>query len=222
MKKDIYFISGLGADERMFQNIRLPGCRVHYVKWLTPHQHENLGQYAVRLLPQITTPRPILVGLSLGGMIAVEMSRHLSAERIILISSSRTKNEIPPYFHFLRLIRIHQWLPMSWLRCLGIMNSQFLFGTRSREDRKLLKKIIGDTEETFFRWAWEQVVRWDNVHWPEQLYQIHGDSDKMLPLRFIKTPDDILRGGTHFMVVNRGGEISALLEKIIYPEDKIN
>ncbi|WP_353717332.1 hypothetical protein [Dyadobacter sp. 676] len=68
-KMNVYFISGLGADERVFTKLKLdPRLNVKYIKWVRPLKKETLQHYAARLSKQIDTSQPFqLVGLSFGG-----------------------------------------------------------------------------------------------------------------------------------------------------------
>lgn len=214
--KDIYFISGLGADERLFRQLKLgDGCRPRYVKWIPPAKQESWESYAKRLSEQITTPDPVIIGMSMGGMMAIEISKLIHTGQVILISSAKTGLEIPPYFKILRWTRVHRWLPYGLLKFFGVLLGGWLFGTRGIAEKELLKSIIQDTDETFFRWAWEKVIRWQNEFIPPAISHIHGDRDYMLPLRYIRRPDQVIKGGTHFMVVHDADEVSALLNQLI-------
>lgn len=208
--KDIYLISGLGADERLFGRLELEGYTLHYVKWIAPQDRESWESYAHRLSAQITGAAPVIIGMSMGGMMAVEIAKQVPVEKIILISSAKTKNEIPPYFRWLRVITVHRWLPYGLLRLLGVLSSSWLFGTRTPGERRLLKAIVEDTDERFFRWAWERVAGWQNETVPANLVHIHGNRDHMLPLRYVQA-DYIIERGTHFMVVHDAKEISRIL-----------
>ena len=66
--KHLFLFSGLGADHRVFQFLDLSGFKVTYIKWLEPLARETMQQYAARLTAQIDVERPVLVGLSFGGM----------------------------------------------------------------------------------------------------------------------------------------------------------
>jgi pimeloyl-ACP methyl ester carboxylesterase len=212
--KAVYFISGLGADERVFQLLQLTGCKVHYVHWITPEKDEPMQQYANRLLTQIKEPNPILVGLSFGGMMAVEIDKIIPVKKIILISSAKHHKELPFYFQFLRIIKIHQWIPFPLLQKMGLLLGDWLFGTENKSTSLMLKSIIHDTDEKYFRWAWEKVIHWDNKIIPPHLTHIHGNKDHMLPGLFVK-PNIIIPGGTHLQIVNKAGEIGLLLQQLI-------
>ncbi len=212
--KDVYFISGLGTDQRLLQYLDIPGIKPHYIHWITPEKKESWRSYATRLLEQIDHPHPILVGVSMGGMMAIEINKLIPVEKTILISSSKTYHEVPFYFRFLKIFRVHHWLGYKLLTQLGLIFGDWLFGTRSRAESRLLKEIIRDIDETYFRWAWHKVALWKNEYIPDHVTHIHGNRDHMLPIWFVKA-DHVIDGGTHLMVLNKAEEISRLLSVII-------
>jgi pimeloyl-ACP methyl ester carboxylesterase len=209
--QDVYFISGLGADHRLFQYLELQDIRPHFVHWITPAKNESWESYAGRLLSQITTPMPILVGMSMGGMMAMEISRLIAVRKIILVSSAKNYREIPPYFRLLRVFKGHEWVSYRLLTRLGLLLGGWLFGTSCKADERLLREIIHDTDETFFRWAWQRVATWRSTYDNGRVVHIHGDRDHMLPIRYSR-PDVVIPGGTHLMIVNKAEEISAVLQ----------
>ena len=77
MTKELYIFSGLGADERVFQRLDFPGFSTTFIKWIVPQDKETIENYATRLLDQITTTNPTLIGLSFGGLIAVEVAKQI-------------------------------------------------------------------------------------------------------------------------------------------------
>ncbi|HNC31654.1 MAG TPA: alpha/beta hydrolase, partial [Cyclobacteriaceae bacterium] len=88
--KEVYLIPGLGADRRVFQYLNLAEHSISHISWIEPLPNESIEQYAGRLTEQIKSPDPILVGVSFGGMIAVEIAKQIKTNKIILISSART------------------------------------------------------------------------------------------------------------------------------------
>jgi len=212
--KEVYFISGLGADRRLLEYLDLKNVHVHYISWIAPEKNETWEAYAQRLTKQIIHPRPILIGVSMGGMMAIEINKIIDVEKTILISSSKTRREIPPYFHLLQYFKVHRWINYKWITRMGLFVGQFLFGPTNKAEKKLLKEIIQDTDETFFKWAWDRVANWRNQYIPPHLIHIHGTQDHMLPILFIK-PDYKIKGGTHLMVFHKAEEISKVINKYI-------
>ncbi len=111
MTKELYIFSGLGADERVFQRLDFPGFSTTFIKWIVPQDKETIENYATRLLDQITTTNPTLIGLSFGGLIAVEVAKQIDTEKVILIASAKTKKEIPFYYRFAGQLGLQKLLP---------------------------------------------------------------------------------------------------------------
>ncbi|HEY9007833.1 alpha/beta fold hydrolase [Ohtaekwangia sp.] len=220
--KDLYLLSGLGADRRVFDFLDLSGYRTTCIEWVEPAQSETIETYAQRLLDQITVGNPILVGVSFGGMIAIEIGKLIKTEQIVLISSAKTRADIPAYYRFMGLIRFNRLMPRGQFKKLTGIAAWF-FSVSSAQERSLLNKIICQTDEAFLEWAIEQIVRWKNKTVPANVILIHGTSDRLLP--FSQADYTISQGG-HFMVVNRSQEISMILRKVLcsdnVPANKIN
>lgn len=109
--KHLYIFSGLGVDERVSKNIDFTGFNVTFINWIKPIPTENIEDYAKRLTTQIHTEKPVLIGLSFGGMMAVEVAKLISTQRIILIASAKTYTEIPFYFRWLGYLKMHKIIP---------------------------------------------------------------------------------------------------------------
>ena len=209
----IYLFSGLGADERVFQKLTFPGYSITFVQWVTPDEGESMLQYAERLLPQIRTSHPILIGLSFGGMMAIEVAKLMATTQVILLSSAKNRTEIPFYFRFAGWLGLHHLLPTRLMKQASFI-SYWLFGAQSAKDRQLLKAILEDTDPRFLKWAINVIVHWRNQEIPESIQHIHGTNDRILPVRYVSCSNRI-KGGGHLMVFNRSDEVQAILNRIL-------
>jgi pimeloyl-ACP methyl ester carboxylesterase len=210
--KNIYIFSGLGTDERVFKNLSFNECNVTFIKWQEPRT-EPINIYATRLLHQIKSPKPIFIGLSFGGMVAIEVAKHIEAEKVILIASAKTKNEIPYYYRLAGTFRLHKLLPTGLLRKSNAISNWF-FGTEAINEKQLLAEILRDTSPVFLKWALDQIVQWKNVVYGNNVIHIHGTADRILPIRFIKY-DIKIRNGGHFMTVNKADQLNEILNELI-------
>ncbi len=211
--KEIYIFSGLGVDERVFKNINFGDFKPVFIKWIIPFKNEKIENYSKRLSEQILTENPVLIGLSFGGMIAIEVSKLLETEKIILIASAKTKNEIPFYYRFLGQLKIHKLIPMYLLRTGNLMTHWF-FGIKTEQEKLLFKAILKDTNPDFLIWALDKIVQWKNKNYPEKLIHIHGTNDRVLPFYFISSNIEV-QGGGHFMTVNKSVELSKILRELL-------
>lgn len=217
--KDIYCISGLGADERVFQKLKFKGYQPIHIRWLEPKTEESIKDYTERLTHQIKAEKPILIGLSFGGIIAVEMSKQIAIEKIILISSTKNRQEIPFYFKMFRWLPIYLLLPAKFMLWIAKFIASWFFSLKTIDERKLLKAILFDTNARFVKWAIHQIVTWNNELIPENTYHIHGESDRVFPYQFVHEDFNIKHGG-HLMIMSQAEYISNLIQKIIDLDNK--
>lgn len=211
MAKRLYIFSGLGADERVFERLDFSGFSVTFIKWIIPLKGESIEQYTTRLLQQVTTTKPVLIGLSFGGLIAVEAAKQIATEKVILIASAKTRKEIPFYYSSAGTIGLHKIVPAGWFKSSNSITNWF-FGAGSAFEKKLLRQILQDTDPVFLRWAIDKIVRWSNQTPIQNLFHLHGTSDRILPLRFVQC-DATIKNGGHFMTLNKVEEINRVLEQ---------
>lgn len=210
MKNSVYIFSGLGTDERVFQKLKFENVNVTFIQWIPPKSKETLEEYVVRISKQITSENPILVGLSFGGMVAVEVSKIVETKKLILLATAKGKNEIPFYFRFLGKIGIHKLIPGSVFKSANPFTFWF-FGIDSHFERKLLKQILQEMDSSFLKWAIDKIVNWENMTIPQNAIHIHGSKDRILPLKFVQY-DIKIQGGGHFMTMNKHLELNAIIK----------
>ena len=211
--KQLYLFSGLGADERVFDDLDFPEYEATFIQWIQPLENEKIEDYAKRISVQIKTPNPILIGLSFGGMMAVEVAKLIKAEKVILIASAKTKFEIPLYYRLIGKTNIHRIVPASLLKQANFISNWF-FGTESSKDKVLLANILRDTDPIFLKWAMDKIVNWQNAEITQTVKHIHGTADRILPLKFVSA-DVIIKGGGHLMTVNKAIELDFEIKKLL-------
>lgn len=210
MGKKIYILSGLGADERVFKNLKFEEYTPIFISWIIPFKNETIEASATRLLAQITQKNPVILGLSFGGMIAIEIAKQIKTEKIILISSAKSKYEIPFYFRLVGKTGLHKLLPTSILKSSNFLTNWF-FGIQNPKDKKLLKNILKETDPVFLKWAMDKIANWENETQIKETFHLHGNCDRILPAKFIDCNVEIKNGG-HLMVFNHADEINLILK----------
>lgn len=211
--KHIYLFSGLGVDHRAFQNINFTGFEITFITWIAPYNNESLRNYAVRLSKQITSNKAIFIGVSFGGMIALEIGKILKPEKIITISSVKTSDEMPLPFRIFGRLRLHYLIPFNFLKRSTSIN-HWLFGVSDTKNKSLLTDILRDTDPKFFKWAINAIALWRNKFIPSNTIHIHGTDDKILPHRFVRCDICVAHGG-HFMIVDRADELNPILRNLL-------
>ena len=209
---NVYFISGLGADRRAFERVKLPeGYAIHYLDWIAPVKGESLNSYAKRLAVNIDTSQPFsIVGLSMGGMIASAMTQFLQPHKTILISSVGCNTEFPPLLRLARATRVYKLIPRFVFRRPYLRIAQWMFGTKTKNEKMLMRYFLSQLDPVFMKWAIGAILNWENCERPNGIFHIHGNTDRMLPVKYTR-PDVVIDKGSHFMVWTKAGEVSRIL-----------
>jgi pimeloyl-ACP methyl ester carboxylesterase len=211
--KKVYIFSGLGADERVFKYLDFKDLDVTFVQWIKPKVDEPLVNYVSRIREQIKDENPILIGLSFGGIVATELAKIIPIEKLILISSLKTKAEIPLIYRLAGKTNLHRLIPYSILKKDHFLN-RWLFGAIKKNDRELFKRVLADTDVDFLKWAINCIVKWNNTELHANLFHIHGTADKLLPIH--KSSEAIvIQNGGHLMVLDKAKHVSEALHQII-------
>lgn len=207
----VYFISGQAADETLFENLILPShIDIRHVHWIEPLKNESLINYSKRLSQQIDTSNEfVLVGVSLGGIVSIELNKIIQPKQTMIISSIATKKELRPLLKIVRLLKIHKIVPGGFYKWYSpILN--WYFGTETEREKELLKRYTRFATKNYMKWAVNEILNWQNETRPKNLFHIHGTEDRIFPYRHSHA-DVLIEGGTHLMVHNRAEEISRIL-----------
>ena len=206
----IYGISGLGADKRVFQFLNLEYEFIP-IDWIDPLKNESIAEYSKRFSSVIDTSEKFCVlGVSFGGLIAVEISKFLKPELTILISSAETRKEIPLIYRFLGKTKIVKIIPAKLLNPPRWI-AKILFGTKKVT---LLNEILNDTDLKFTKWAVQELFAWKNDQRVENVLKITGTKDKLIPQK----PNEniaFIKGGGHLMIIDNAKEVSEIINKEI-------
>jgi surfactin synthase thioesterase subunit len=90
MKTKLFVFSGLGADKRIFEQLDLSAFDCFFIDWIKPGKHETLQHYALRISKDIPENASIL-GVSFGGMLAVEIANHKKTEPFVFDINCKNK-----------------------------------------------------------------------------------------------------------------------------------
>ena len=209
----VYFISGLGADKRVFSYLDLSFCEPVYIDWIEARTGETLAQYATRLRELIPEEAPVIVGLSLGGMIATEMAKQDERVKTIIVSSNKLASEFPPHLKMFRHLPFHKVIPGVALKKYQNVYTS-IFGVKDPEQKKLMFRIIKDSDMKFVKWAITAILKWDNKIVPPNLVHIHGTADRLLPFKRAQA-HYVIEGGSHVMTFDKAEQISAIMRELI-------
>lgn len=210
----IILLPGLGLDERLYASQKIEFPQIQVPTWLKPRYFETLPAYAERMAEAVNPNGPCyLGGMSFGGMVALEMSRHLDCRGCFLISSIRTREELPYWARFLA--------PWAWILpprsdLIGVAAGTALTWTVARFLPRRWQQFcvhLSKTRAPILPWACRAVIRWNpSDPFPCPIHQIHGDHDPIMPIRNTR-PDEIVTRGGHLLPLTHPFMISHYIRK---------
>lgn len=208
--KNIYCISGLGADERIFSHLQIKNCSLQHLKWVAFDEKETMESYAHKMALQIEEKNPVILGLSFGGMLATEMTKQQATAKTFLISSTKVKHELPDMSSVLVFLLKSGLIPYGLFKQPNkILFNRF--GAVTPDEQQVLTDILKDTQTDYLRHAFKIILNWNNLAIPEGIIHIHGTHDKIISAEHVQ-PDYWIQNGTHMMVWNRAMKIARIIE----------
>lgn len=211
----VYFVPGLAAGEEIFRNIRLPEDQYQWfvLDWLIPGKRESLADYAQRMAKRIQHPQAVLVGVSFGGVVVQEMSRYLDLRKLVIISSVKTRKEMPRRLHYARMTGAYYLIPTRTVLSAKDLR-RFAIGPRTKKRLAIYQEYLSVRNKYYLDWAIRNMVCWKRTQADPEVIHIHGDHDLIFPLKNI-TDARVVQEGTHVMIINKGRVISDLLREIV-------
>jgi pimeloyl-ACP methyl ester carboxylesterase len=214
-KIPVYFMPGLAASSSIFERIVLPteSFEVILLDWVQPKKEETLVAYAQRMAEKVVHENAVLIGVSFGGILVQEMAAFLTLKKLIIISSVKTRDEMPRRIKFAKTTNAYKLLPTSLLNNVEKL-IKYSFGNVINQKLKLYEKFLHLRNKEYLDWAIEQVVCWDRSVPDPKVIHIHGDLDEVFPAKNINSFIPI-KGGTHIMILNRFRWFNQYLPDII-------
>lgn len=211
-KTHIYFVPGLAASSKIFEYLQFPEDKfeLHFFEWLLPiSENEPLEAYALRMAQLVKEKNPVLVGVSFGGIIVQEMSKHLHPKKVIVISSIKSNKELPKRLKVIQKTKIYKLFPAHAIKNIeGFF--KYAFGDYAKKRVKIYKEYLSVRDETYLKWAIYNVLHWNQKKPIENLIHIHGFDDEIFPIKHIKNCITINRG-THIMILQKAKKISEII-----------
>lgn len=211
-KTSIYFVPGLAASPKIFEYLQLPKDKFefHYLEWLLPlSDSEKIEDYAKRMAELVTEKNPVLIGVSFGGIMVQEMSKHLNVQKIILISSVKNKNELPKRLKVIQKTWAYKLFPSKSINNLEDL-TMYAFGDFAKKRVKVYKEYLSVRDELYLDWAIYNVLHWEQEETLNNIVHIQGVDDHIFPIKHIKNCIPIEKG-THIMILNKAKTISKII-----------
>jgi pimeloyl-ACP methyl ester carboxylesterase len=211
--KHIYCISGFGADERIFSKVNFGNNSTHFISWLTPLKKESIEAYAKRMSEIIRHDSPILLGVSFGGIMSIEIAKIIKTDNVIIISSIKSFREIPLWMKLSSKLNLDKIIPLRSFPLIEPIENYNL-GLENKEELNLVHEYRKNIGQQYTNWSVNQILRWKNEWQPAKLVHIHGGKDRIFPIKNIKA-DYVIADGGHFIIMNRAEKINQILAGIL-------
>ncbi|HUG12553.1 MAG TPA: hypothetical protein VMM36_16165 [Opitutaceae bacterium] len=194
----IFALPGMGADRRVFPGAWQELADVRFVEW-TPY-------VSARTIPDLAgaiadcegiKDGDSIIGTSLGGMVACEIAKLRRIERLVLVASAVSPDEISGLLSILRPLA--PYAPVKLVKAI------------SANVPGDLARMIGDADEGFVCAMCGAILDWGGLESVRSgLIRIHGERDLViLPPR----KADLLLAGGHLIAMTHADECVAFLKR---------
>lgn len=211
----VYFMPGMAASPLIFEYIKLPEdqFRIHWLEWIIPELDESISAYAKRMIKKIKHKNIVLLGVSYGGVLVQEMSKHIYLRKLIIVSSVKTKYELPKRIKLIKITKTYKFLPTKLLSNIDLL-IKYAFGETAIKRVNLYKKYLSMNDLNYMNWAIKNMICWEQEEALPNTIHIHGEKDAVFPISHIKDCI-IVSNGTHIMILNKFKWFNENLPKLI-------
>ncbi len=217
-KIPVYFMPGLAASSKIFERIQLDPkiYEVCYLEWDIPFPNESLNAYCVRYLRNhIHHENPIMIGVSMGGIIVQEIATIIAVKKTIIISSVKSNQEFPRRIRWGNKIKLNRLIPTGWVKYLYQIE-QLSLPKKIKARLQMYQMYLSVNDKVYLDWAFKQIFEWSRILPDKNVVHIHGEKDGVFPMRYIaKDSCLIVPSGTHIMILNKSSWLNENLPQII-------
>jgi pimeloyl-ACP methyl ester carboxylesterase len=214
-KIPVYFMPGLAASPQIFEYIKLPEeqFEMFFLEWILPFPEESIVSYALRISKNIKHEKPVIIGVSFGGVLVQEISEIIKVRKTIIISSVKSNLEFPPRMKLAKTTKIYKFLPYNWVENFENF-AKFAFGKTLKQRFRLYKKYLSVNNADYLSWAVKSIILWERTDIDKNVIHIHGSEDQVFPIENIKNCIEV-KGGTHIMILDKSKWFNENLGRII-------
>ncbi len=208
----VFLITGFALDKRAFALMDLPSETYRTLDLIPILKGESLREYAARMAKEIgLAPGDIIGGVSLGGMLALEMSRLVDVAGLILIASATHPRHIRKRFKL--WAPIAEWVPRSVIRRIFTLIPRILAlqNMLSPEGQALLADIMGGFPPNLLQTFPMMILRWPGCDPGVPYRHIHAQGDWLIRPSGDPAAMTILPGRNHLITVSHAKVVRGLV-----------
>ena len=141
------------------------------------------------------------------------MAKYIAVEKLIIISSVKSKYELPRRLKLSRKLKLYKVLPTRVFEDVDKL-ARYAFGETVKNRVALYKRYLSMNDRHYLNWAIREMVCWNQEKAPEGIIHIHGNADRIFPCQHIGDHTTIT-GGTHIMILTKAKWFNENLPKLI-------
>lgn len=212
----LLFFPALGTNGRIFDRQRQLPYEVVTPSWIDPGPDESLVAYARRLADGIDWPqRPIVTGLSFGGMIAAEIAKYIRPAALIVIASRTVwRSRSAPLYVTNALIQAR---PDGAVNSIDDLPRRLreVYGDFSPAEQMLFADMLAKESPDRLRRFAHMVGDWPGIKGLScPILRIHGAADRVIPLE-MGNADVVIEGGGHMVNWTHAEEVNNAIMQFV-------
>lgn len=192
----IYALPGMGADNRVFPGAWQELADMKFVEWAPYVSAQNIPELAKAIANEEgIDDGDSIIGTSLGGMVACEISKIRSIDRLVLVGSAVSKEEISGLLALLRPL-----VPLAPVRIVKALSSSVPGD---------LARMFEGADAGFISAMCAAIFLWEGLGAsPPGLIRIHGRHDLVIPHPGLA---DLTLDGGHLIAMTHAEECVAFM-----------
>ncbi len=197
-------LPGMGANSNMYPQEKYTYLRdVIFTNWPKYNGDASLEAVAKKIIEVYQINNGMIVGgSSLGGMVAIEIAKILSLNKVILIGSATDPDYINPILQ--KLSNLAEITPIKII--------QVLTGKVNKYSKNELLNMFEDSDSKFIKAMCKALFKWEGIgKFDGDVCQIHGEKDLVIfpPKKNVK----IIPGGGHLISMSHAEEVANFINK---------
>jgi pimeloyl-ACP methyl ester carboxylesterase len=211
----LVLFTGMGADPRLLETVKVEGAEVLAPRHLEPEPGERLESYAERAAERHRIAQDDVVGgTSFGGMIAAQIAKRRRVAGLVLLGSCVRPSKLPASYVWAekagKLIPDWAFAARSWRPIL-----RWRFAPLTPEAEACILAMAKDYPVKRLRDFGRMVVGWPGVQKLDcPLLSIHGDRDRIIPLRSAE-PGLVLENAGHAFTLTHAAAMNAAVRSFL-------
>lgn len=208
----LILFSGLGADGRLFRELRCPGLSLVTPPHIDPEEGESLPAYARRLADRLGIGAADAVGgASFGGFIAAEIAAQRPCAGLVLIGSALSPRGIPAALSIVAKLS-NRVSDVALRKAFQVDPSLVsLVEPLPQPHRELLMDMFRNASMALLRRGANMIFHWKGVKKPPcPVHRIHGAKDRVICARPAEV-DEMVKGGGHLLTFSHPERVSRFI-----------